>query len=71
MRTAKPMAQADQIRHLRANLLIRLAGEWATPGVEAALQRAVAGLGSGIEPASTRVQKALRWITGGLAEWNY
>ena len=60
MRTAKTTVQDDQARHLSESLMAQLAKgrEWATPGVEAALQRAVAGLDSGIESASPRIQAA-------------
>ena len=56
MHTATPTAQADQIRHLSENLISQLTKgrEWATPGVAAALQRAVAGLDAGVESASPR-----------------
>ena len=69
MRTAKPTAQTDQVRHLSENLMTQLAKgkEWATPGVEAALQRVVAGLDTGIESASPRIQAALRRIADELA----
>jgi hypothetical protein len=69
MRTAKPPAQPEKARHLSENLMTRLTQgkEWATPGVEAALQRAVAGLDTGIESASPRVQAALRRIADELA----
>jgi hypothetical protein len=54
MRTAKPTAQADQVRHPSENLISQLTKgrEWATPEVEAALQKVVAGLDAGIESAS-------------------
>jgi hypothetical protein len=69
MRTVEPTPQADQVRHLSENLMTQLAKgkEWATPGVEAALQRAVAGLDTGIESASPRIQAALRRIADELA----
>ena len=69
MRTAKLTDEPDQVRHLSENLMTRLAQgrEWATPGVEAALQRAVTGLDTGIESASPRVQAALRRIADELA----
>ncbi|HEY1155281.1 MAG TPA: hypothetical protein VGE95_03190 [Arthrobacter sp.] len=41
--------------------------EWATPGVQAALQRAVAGLDTGIETASPRLQALLRRLAEELA----
>jgi hypothetical protein len=69
MRTATPMAQADQVRHLSENLVYQLTQgrEWATPGVEAALKRVVAGLDAGIENASPRVQSGLRRLADELA----
>lgn len=69
MRTANQTAQFDQVRHLPENFKVRLAKgkEWATPGVETALQRLVAGLDTGIESASPRVQAALRRIADELA----
>lgn len=69
MRTANHTAQFDQVRHLPENFKVRLAKgkEWATPGVETALQRLVAGLDTGIESASPRVQAALRRIADELA----
>ncbi|MDR7084194.1 hypothetical protein J2X01_003502 [Arthrobacter ginsengisoli] len=69
MRTATPAAQADQVRHLSENLMSQLTKgkEWATPGVEAALQRVVAGLDTGIESASPRIQAGLRRLADELA----
>lgn len=69
MRTLERKAEADQIRHLSESLMTQLAKgrEWATPGVEAALQRAVAGLDSGIESASPRIQAVLRRLADELA----
>lgn len=69
MRTVEPAPQTDQVRHLSENFMAQLAKgkEWATPGVEAALQRAVAGLDTGIEAASPRIQTALRRIADELA----
>ena len=72
MRTATPTAQTDQVRHLSENLVSQLTRgrEWATPGVDAALHRVVAGLDSGIESASPRIQTGLRRLaeelTGGV-----
>lgn len=62
MRTATPSAQTDQVRHLSENLMSQLTRgrEWATPGVEAALQRVVAGLDTGIESASPGIHTGLR-----------
>jgi hypothetical protein len=69
MRTATPKNQADQIRHLSENLISQLTEgrEWATPGVEAALKRVVAGLDAGIESASPRIQTGLRRLADELA----
>lgn len=69
MRTTTPTAQADQVRHLSENLMSQLTKgrEWATPGVEAALQRVVAGLDTGIESASPRIQTSLRRLADELA----
>lgn len=69
MRTANPTVQADQVRHLSENLLSQLTKgrEWATPGVEAALQKAIAGLDDGIESASPRIQAGLRRLADELA----
>ena len=72
MRTATPKNQADQIRHLSENLISQLTEgrEWATPGVEAALKRVVAGLDAGIESASPRIQTGLRRLADDLAGWS-
>jgi hypothetical protein len=69
MRTAEPMTETEQLHHLLENLTTRLARgrEWATPGVQAALQRAVAGLDTGIETASPRLQMLLRGLADELA----
>jgi hypothetical protein len=62
MRTAKAPTETEQVHRLSENLMSQLAKgrEWATPGVQAALQRAVAGLDTGIETASPRLQALLR-----------
>lgn len=69
MRTAEPMTETERAHSLSANLMTQLAKgrEWATPGVQAALQRAVAGLDSGIETASPRLQTLLRRLADELA----
>ena len=69
MHTATRTAQADQVRHLSENLVSQLTKgrEWATPGVEAALQRVVAGLDAGVESASPRIQAGLRRLAEELA----
>ena len=62
MRMTTPIVQTDQVRHLSENLMSQLTKgkEWATPGVEAALHRVVAGLDTGIESASPGIQTSLR-----------
>ncbi|WP_258805766.1 hypothetical protein [Pseudarthrobacter sp. NS4] len=69
MRTAKAMTETEQVHRLSENLMTHLAKgrEWATPGAQAALQRAVAGLDTGIETASPRVQELLRHLADELA----
>ncbi|WCI08149.1 hypothetical protein PJ267_17040 [Arthrobacter sp. OVS8] len=69
MRTATPTVQADQIRHLSESLMSQLTKgrEWATPEVEAALQKMVAGLDTGIDSASPRIQAGLRRLADELA----
>ena len=69
MRTVTRTAQTDQVRHLSENLVSQLTHgrEWATPGVEAALKRVVAGLDAGIESASPRIQTRLRRLAEELA----
>ena len=69
MRTAEPLTESDQVHRLSENLMSHLARgrEWATPGVQAALQRAVAGLDTGIETASPRLQVLLRRLAEELA----
>lgn len=69
MRTAEPLTETEHAHRLSENLMNQLARgrEWATPGVEAALQRAVAGLDTGIETASPRLQALLRRLADELA----
>jgi hypothetical protein len=69
MRTAEPLTETSQVHRFSENLMIPLAKgkEWATPGVQAALQRAVAGLDTGIETASPRLQEVLRRLADELA----
>ncbi|WP_461173201.1 hypothetical protein M1D93_00200 [Arthrobacter sp. Z1-9] len=69
MRTAAQVAETEQVHRLIESLLPHLAKgrEWATPGVQAALQRAVAGLDTGIESASPRLQALLRRLADELA----
>jgi hypothetical protein len=61
---------AAQARRLEENLIARLAKgrEWATPGVEAALRRALGQVEAGIDVASPRLQATLRAIADELAE---
>ena len=69
MRTAEPMTETERIHRLSENLLSQLARgrEWATPGIQAAVQRAVAGLDTGVETASPRLQALLRRLAEELA----
>jgi len=69
MRTAEPMTETERIHRLSESLLSQLSRgrEWATPGVQAALQRAVVGLDTGIETASPRLQAVLRRLADELA----
>jgi hypothetical protein len=61
--------RAAQARRLEENLIARLAKgrEWATPGVEAALRRALGQVDAGIDVASPRLQATLRAIADELA----
>jgi hypothetical protein len=61
--------RAAQARHLQENLIARLAKgrEWATPGVESALRRALGRVDAGIDVASPRLQATLRAIADELA----
>jgi hypothetical protein len=69
MRRAEQMTETEQVHRLSENLMPHLAKgrEWATPGVQVALQRAVAGLDTGIETASPRLQAVLRRLADDLA----
>ncbi|KNH23199.1 hypothetical protein ACU18_00140 [Arthrobacter sp. ZBG10] len=69
MRTAEPLTETEQLHRLLENLMTHLAKgrEWATPGVQAALQRTVAGLDAGIETASPRLQMVLRRLADDMA----
>lgn len=69
MRTAEPTTETEQVHRLSENLMTHLAKgkEWATPGVQVALQRAVGGLDTGIETASPRLQAVLRRLADELA----
>jgi hypothetical protein len=69
MHTSENRARAAEARHLQENLRTHLARgrEWATPGIETALHRALTGIDSGIEAASPRVQASLRRLADELA----
>jgi hypothetical protein len=69
MRTAERMTETEQIHRLSENLMTHWAKgrEWATPGVQVALQKAVAGLDTGIETASPRLQAVLRRLADEVA----
>lgn len=69
MHTSEKTARIAHARQLQESLVTQLAKgrEWATPGIEAALQRALSGLDSGIEAASPRIQASLRAIADELA----
>lgn len=69
MRAAEPMTETERIHRVSENLLSQLSRgrEWATPGVQVALERAVAGLDAGIETASPRLQALLRRLSAELA----
>ncbi|MDQ0870217.1 hypothetical protein QFZ70_002690 [Arthrobacter sp. V1I9] len=69
MRKANPVTEPEQVLPLAENLMAHLAKgrEWATPGVQTALQRAVAGLDTGIETASPRLQAVVRRLADELA----
>ena len=69
MHVSEKTAKTAQARHLQENLIERLekGREWATPAVESALRRALAGVDSGIDAASPRLQASLRAIAEELA----
>lgn len=69
MRTAEHLIETEHAHRLSENLMSHLARgrEWATPGVQAAVQKAVAGLDTGIESASPRLQTLLRRLADELA----
>ena len=69
MHPSAETARTAQARHLQENLIERLekGREWATPAVESALRRAVAGIDSGIDAASPRLQASLRTTAEELA----
>ena len=70
MRVSEKTDRAAQARHLEESLIARLAKgrEWATPGVESALRRALGQVDAGIDVASPRLQATLRAIADELAE---
>ncbi|WP_104140182.1 hypothetical protein [Arthrobacter sp. ZGTC131] len=61
--------RAVQARHLQEILVARLAKgrEWATPGVESALRRALGRIEAGIDVASPQLQATLRAMADELA----
>jgi hypothetical protein len=69
VRTSDQIDRAAQARHLQEALLTRVAKgrEWATPGIEAALRRALTGIDTGLEAASPRLQASLQTIADELA----
>ena len=69
MRTSQPPIETNRIHHFSEGLMTQFSRgrEWATPGVQAAVQRAVAGLDAGIETASPRLQALLRRLADELA----
>jgi hypothetical protein len=69
MRTAGSTTETEQVHRFSENLTAHFARgkEWATPGVQAALQRAVAGLDTGKETASPRLQAVLRRLADEVA----
>lgn len=69
MHTSHNTIPTARVRQLQENLRTHLAKgrEWATPGIEAALHRALTGMDSGLEAASPRIQASLRTIADELA----
>lgn len=69
MRASEKSGRAVQARQLQETLVARLAKgrEWATPGVESALRRALSRVDAGIDVASPRLQAALMAIADELA----
>lgn len=68
-KTSEHTARTVQARHLQEGLTAQVAHakEWATPGVVAALHRAVSGMDTGVEAASPRIQAGLRRLADELA----
>jgi hypothetical protein len=69
VRVSEKTDRSAQARHLQENLMARLSKgrEWATPGVESALRRALGRIDAGIDVASPRLQATLRAIADELA----
>ena len=69
MHLSEESARAAHALRLQENLLERLekGREWATPAIESALRRALAGIDNGIDVASPRLQANLRAIAEELA----
>jgi hypothetical protein len=69
VRTSDQIHREAQARHFQKALLRRLATgrEWATPGIEEALRRALNRIDTGVEAASPRLQASLRAIADELA----
>lgn len=66
--TSQKTIPTARSHHLQENLFTHLKGrEWATPGIEAALHRALTRIDSGREAASPRIQASLRKIADELA----
>lgn len=69
MHTSQKTVPTTRAHHLQEHLLHLAKGrEWATPGVEAALRRALTRIDSGREAASPRIQARLRTIADELAD---
>lgn len=69
MHVSEKTDRAVQARHLQEILVARLAKgrEWATPGVESALRRALGRIDAGIDVASPHLQATLRAMADELA----
>jgi hypothetical protein len=66
--TSQKTVPTARAHHLQGHLLHLAKGrEWATPGIEAALHRALTRIDSGREAASPRIQARLRTIADELA----
>jgi hypothetical protein len=73
MRRAEPTTETEQVHHPSENLMAHLAKgrEWATPGVQVALQRAVAGLVVLRRPHRASKRFCAGWLTILLAAWRH